>query len=163
MSYYSKEVYEGKDRWAEEYHLKNEKIAIANGATEEQANAISRLCNDRHYIHCHSEDVFFAESADGQNIADMLSKEAETDPWNGNINEYLTKAGLDPIKYTYDFVDDTENDMTYEFSEMSREEAEEKTKKVMEQYNEDILAYLREFDKKYNTKFTPIEYREDLM
>lgn len=48
MSYYSKEVYEGKDRWAEEYHLKNEKIAIANGATEEQANAISRLCNDRH-------------------------------------------------------------------------------------------------------------------
>lgn len=27
MSYYSKEVYEGKDRWAEEYHLKNEKIA----------------------------------------------------------------------------------------------------------------------------------------
>ena len=46
---------------------------------------------------------------------------------------------------------------------MSREEAEEKTNKVMKQYNEDILAYLRGFDEKYNTKFTPIGYREDLM
>lgn len=163
MGYYSKEVYEGKDRWAEEYHLKNEKIAIANGATEEQANAISRLCNDRHYIHCYSERVFFAESADGQNIADMLSKETETDNTGININRYLKKAGLEPIKYTYNFVDDTENDMTYEFGEMSREEAEEKTNKVMKQYNEDILAYLRGFDEKYNTKFTPIGYREDLM
>ena len=75
----------------------------------------------------------------------------------------MTKVGLEPIKYTYDFVDDTENDMTYEFSEMSREEAEEKTNKVMKQYNEDILDYLREFDENYNTKFTPIGYREDLM
>ena len=53
MAYYSKEAYEGKDRWAAEYHLKNEQIAISNGATKEQAEAISKLCNDRHYIHCY--------------------------------------------------------------------------------------------------------------
>ena len=48
--------------------------------------------------------------------------------------------------------------MTYEFGEMSREEAEEKTNKVMKQYNEDILAYLRKFYEKHNTKLTPIGY-----
>lgn len=46
---------------------------------------------------------------------------------------------------------------------LSWEEAEEKTMKVMHQFNEDILDYLRNFDKKYDTKFTPIGYREELM
>ena len=46
---------------------------------------------------------------------------------------------------------------------MSREEAEEKTMEVMHQFNEDILDYLRNFDKKYDTKFTPIGYREALI
>lgn len=33
----------------------------------------------------------------------------------------------------------------------------------MHQFNEDILDYLRKFDEKYNTNFTPIGYREELM
>lgn len=58
----------------------------------------------------------------------MLSEEAS---YAGiNINEYLKKVRLEPIKYTYSFVDDTENDSTYEYSEMSREEAEEKQWKL---------------------------------
>ena len=68
MAYYSKEAYEGKDRWAAEYHLKNEQIAISNGATKEQAEAISKLCNDRHYIHCYCERVFISESEPADRI-----------------------------------------------------------------------------------------------
>lgn len=161
MAYYSKEAYEGKARWATEHRKKNEQIAIDNGATKEQAEAISKLCDDRHYIHCYCERVFISESEPADIICKMLAEEAS---YAGiNINEYLKKVGLEPIKYTYSFVDDTENDSTYEYSEMSREEAEEKTMEVMHQFNEDILDYLRNFDKKYDTKFTPIGYREELM
>ena len=103
----------------------------------------------------------FPNGIEADIICKMLAEEAS---YAGiNINEYLKKVGLEPIKYTYSFVDDTENDSTYEYSEMSREEAEEKTMEVMHQFNEDILDYLRNFDKKYDTKFTPIGYREELM
>lgn len=38
---------------------------------------------------------------------------------------------------------------------MTYEEAEEETDKVMEQFDKDIMKYIQDFDKKYNTHFTP--------
>lgn len=94
MAYYSKEAYEGKARWATEHHKKNEQIAIDNGATKEQAEAISKLCDDRHYIHCYCERVFISESEPADIICKMLAEEAS---YAGiNINEYLKKVGLEP-------------------------------------------------------------------
>lgn len=59
MAYYPKEIYEAKERWALNKQEENIDKAIENGATKEQAEAIARLCSDRHYIHCHSDSVFF--------------------------------------------------------------------------------------------------------
>lgn len=150
MGFITKEIREGKDLYAAKEKTKNIELAIINGATEEQADAIAMLCTDRHYIHSNKSDVFLAESGNAQEISDLLSPCS-----NSSINEYLVKAGLPRIEYAYSFDDDTSNDYLYELEGMTYEEAEEKTNKVMEQFDKDIIKYIKEFDEKYNTHFAP--------
>lgn len=152
MSYYSKEVYEGKKRWREIEDEKNMKKAIKNGAPVKQVKAIIKLCEDRHYIHINNEKVFISESSDGDKIGKMLN---DVESSQININVYLQKAGLSPINYTYNFIDDTCNDYTYEYEDMTYEEALEKTMDVMEQFDKDIIKYIKEFDERYDTDFAP--------
>lgn len=150
MGFITKEIREGKDLYAAKEKAKNIELAIVNGATEEQAQAMAALCGDRHYIHSNNSDVFLAESSNAQKISDLLSPCS-----NSSINEYLVKAGLPRIEYTYDFDNDTSNDYLYELEGMTYEEAEKKTDEVMEQFDKDIIKYIKEFDKKYNTHFAP--------
>lgn len=153
MAYYSKEIYEAKERWALNKQEENIDKAIENGATEEQAEAIARLCSDRHYIHCHSDHVFLSETQDSTIICKMLNNINIKD--DININHYLTEAGLPSIEYTCDFINDMWDDSTYQYSDMTREEAMEQTLDVMEQFDQDIIHYIMNFDKKFNTSFAP--------
>lgn len=146
----TKEIREGKEIYAQRRNYENVELAVLNGATEEQARAIARLCGDRHYIHRNRSRVFYAESGDAETIGELLSNCSSE-----SINDYLSKAGLPRIEYTYSFDDDTSNNYLYELEEMTREEAEEKTEEVMKQFDEDIMKYIQDFDKKYNTHFTP--------
>lgn len=147
----TKEIREGKEIYAQRKNYENAELAVLNGATEEQAQAIVRLCGDRHYIHRNRSSVFHAESGDAETIGELLSNCSTGE----SINDYLSKAGLPRIEYTYSFDDDTSNDYLYELEEMTYEEAEEKTEEVMSQFDEDIIKYIQDFDKKYNTHFTP--------
>lgn len=72
-----------------------------------------------------------------------------------NINHYLMEAGLPSIEYTYDFINDMWDDSTYQYSDMTHEEAMEQTLDVMEQFDQDIIHYIMNFDKKFNTSFAP--------
>lgn len=150
MGFITKEIREGKDLYAVKKKTENIELAIINGATEEQAQAMATLCGDRHYIHSNNSDVFLAESSNAQKISDLLSPCS-----NCSINEYLANAGLPRIEYTYDFDNDTSNDYLYELEGMTYEEAEEKTDEVMEQFDKDIIKYIKQFDEKYNTHFAP--------
>lgn len=150
MGFITKEIREGKDLYAAKKKTENIELAIINGATEEQADAIAMLCTDRHYIHSNNSDVFLAESSNAQKISDLLSPCSSS-----SINEYLANAGLPRIEYTYDFDNDTSNDYLYELEGMTYEEAEEKTDEVMEQFDKDIIKYIKQFDEKYNTHFAP--------
>lgn len=125
MGFITKEIREGKDLYAAKEKTKNIELAIINGATEEQADAIAMLCTDRHYIHSNKSDVFLAESGNAQEISDLLSLCS-----NSSINEYLVKAGLPRIEYAYSFDDDTSNDYLYELEGMTYEEAEEEWEKL---------------------------------
>lgn len=66
---------------------------------------------------------------------------------------YLVDKGQEVVSNLFD--DDTSNDYLYELEEMTYEEAEEKTEEVMNQFDDDIIKYIQDFDKKYNTHFTP--------
>ena len=147
----TKEIREGKEIYAQRKNYENAELAVLNGATEEQAQAIVRLCGDRHYIHRNRSSVFRAESGDAETIGELLSNCSTGE----SINDYLSKVGLPRIEYTYSFDDDTSNDYLYELEEMTYEEAEEKTEEVMEQFDKDIIKYIQDFDDKYNTHFTP--------
>ena len=147
----TKEIREGKEIYAQRKNYENAELAVLNGATEEQAQAIVRLCGDRHYIHRNRSSVFHAESGDAETIGELLSNCSTGE----SINDYLSKAGLPRIECTYSFDDDTSNDYLYELEGMTYEEAEEKTEEVMEQFYKDIIKYIQDFDDKYNTHFTP--------
>ena len=54
----TKEIREGKEIYAQRKNYENAELAVLNGATEEQAQAIARLCGDRHYIHRNRSSVF---------------------------------------------------------------------------------------------------------
>lgn len=147
----TKEIREGKEIYAQRKNYENAELAVLNGATEEQAQAIVRLCGDRHYIHRNRSSVFHSESGDAETIGELLSNCSTGE----SINDYLSKAGLPRIECTYSFDDDTSNDYLYELEGMTYEEAEEKTEEVMEQFDKDIIKYIQDFDDKYNTHFTP--------
>lgn len=151
MGFITKEIREGKDLYAAKKKTENIELAVINGATEEQADAIAMLCTDRHYIHSNKSDVFLAESGN----ADMISRKLSDSSAGESINDYLSKAGLPRIEYTYSFDDDTSNDYLYELEGMTYEEAEEKTDEIMEQFDKDIIKYIKQFDEKYNTHFAP--------
>lgn len=111
----TKEIREGKEIYAQRKNYENAELAVLNGATEEQAQAIARLCGDRHYIHRNRSSVFCAESGDAETIGELLSNCSTGE----SINDYLSKAGLprrklkklwnnlikDIIKYIQDFDD----------------------------------------------------------
>lgn len=124
----TKEIREGKEIYAQRKNYENAELAVLNGATEEQAQAIARLCGDRHYIHRNRSNVFCAESGDAETIGELLSNCSTGE----SINDYLSKAGLPRIEYTYSFDDDASNDYLYELEEMTREEAEKKNRRSYE-------------------------------
>ncbi len=150
MGFMTKEIREGKDLYAAKKKSENIELAVIGGATEEQADAMARLCTDRHYIHRNSSSVFISESGDADYIGKKLS-----DCSGESINDYLVAAGLPRITCTYDFDTDVLNDEIYELDGLTREDAEIKTDEVMEQFDKDIIKYIKEFDKKYDTHFTP--------
>lgn len=85
----TKEIRESKEIYAQRKNYENAELAVLNGATEEQAQAIVRLCGDRHYIHRNRSSVFRAESGD-----------AET-----KTEEVMEQFDKDIIKYIQDFDD----------------------------------------------------------
>lgn len=97
----TKEMREGKEIYAQRKNYENAELAVLNGATEEQAQAIVRLCGDRHYIHRNRSSVFYAESGDAETIGELLSNCSTGE----SINDYLSKAGQPRIEYTYNFDD----------------------------------------------------------
>lgn len=150
MAFMTKEIRGGKDLYVAEQQEKNIQIAIDNGCPKKQAEAIAKLCSDRHYIHTNSSSAFLSESADGNKINELLSNQLDM-----GINKYLEEVGLPKIDFTYDYDNDILDDETYELFDMSYEDAEMQTDDIMEQYDKDILEYIKKFDEKYKCHFRP--------
>lgn len=150
MAFMTKEIREGKDLYAAKQHEKNIRIAVDNGCPEKQAETIAKLCSDRHYIHTNSSSAFLNESADGNKINELLSNQLDM-----GINKYLEEADLPRIDFTYDYDNDVLDDALYELLDMSYEEAKMQTDDIMEQYDKDILEYIKKFDEKYKCHFRP--------
>lgn len=153
MGILSKEAYEGKKNYAANKAHDNIEIAMENGATEEQAKAIARLCADRHFLHSNHERIFNDNSSEAREASTMLVNDGSANN-QSHINTYLTSAGLDSIGLLEEFVGVPTLE-TYEWDELEYDEAYEQFCEFMERVDSVIIEYLIDFDKKYLTNFAP--------
>lgn len=149
MAFMTKEIRWGKDQWAKEHFLKEAKFALEMGMSEDQVNAIGRLTTDRHNIHVHNSSVFCSESGDANTIGYLLMESS-----GESINDYLRSANLAPINWTYNF-EDVPDDSTYELDELTEDEARIKCDEMMEQFDRDMINYLKKIDNEFGTSFCP--------
>ena len=148
-----KEMFNAKLRYAERKNSENFDIAVMNGMEEEQASAIVKLCTYRHYIHTHQDSLWCSESADYDEMNDLL---------NGGIYKMLKEVGIKNMLVWA--TSDLDNDQTYDLdlddaTEEEKEEAYEEAYQAVydfvERVNKQIEKFLKEIDKKYDTKFCP--------
>lgn len=151
MGILSKEAYEGKKNFAANKAHSNIEIAMENGATEEQAKAIARLCADRHFLHSNWKSIFNDESDESDKASKMMTSIYEED----SINIYLANAGLNAIDLLNNFADDIPTSCTYELYDLSYDEAYNQFCDYMGELDNVIIEYLIDFDKKYLTNFAP--------
>lgn len=154
MAYLTKDAYAGKKRYAQRKNEEQGKIAIENGMTEKQTEAITDLCRIRHWLHCNCSKLYNTQCSEYNELTGYI---------DGGIAEMLSNVGLpsenmawdytDLIQDDYmDFVEDRDND---EEMREAYEEAYNSCYDFMSKVNKDIEKYLREIDEKYNTSYAP--------
>ena len=157
MAYLSKEQYEYRRESAAIRNARNERIAIENGMSEQQASLITELCSLRHELHCNIDTC--ADSSENGILAKI-----------DKLNERIRESGLEGVSFSADFgevamIDDIDGLVDYADDIPEDHDGEEylawyyenKSRIVSEllQANNEIELYLADIDKKYGTSFCP--------
>lgn len=157
MAYYSKDVYDKKQMWAERRMTEN---AENNNLTEEQHDCLARLCAFRHKLHTNQGSAFNTESS----LYDEFSKEISCYEEDGITEEAEQLFGCKPFN-RIDYY--TEQDIEDELEECEDdEEREQQYKKLFDEYffeaaekfeqvNNQIENFLCKVDKQYGTNYCP--------
>ena len=157
MAYLKKEQYEHRERLAAKRAAGNERIAVENGMTEEQAELISQLCALRHELHTNMGKVTVSDN-------DLRIKTRLV-----RLNAAIRASGLKPAEcmpqWEDDYIDIDDIDLLYETDEWPESGTREWQDKYddeysriygeLEQLNDDIEKYLTEIDKQYGTSWCP--------
>lgn len=152
VDYLKEDKWEAKKKYAERHASEQSEIGMENGMTEEQTDAITKLCEYRHFIHTHQEELFNDESSDYSEMNSLLTSEIYDllEPCNFDVD-------FDIDTFLYDTKDLMNDTTCYEF-ELTKEEREEELRKCIEfanNVNNDIEIFLGKIDKRYNTHFAP--------
>lgn len=140
-----------KQLYAEKVMKSNSEIGQDNGLTEEQCDALERLCKIRHEIHCAGADVMFnAEHGSYNEMWDYLDY---------GINELLSDANLPTISFGFDR-EELPDSLTYDIpgiwdEDMTYDKAYYMVAEVVSESNSIIESYLREIDRQYGTSYCP--------
>lgn len=157
MAYLNKEQYEYRREAAAARNVKNEKIAVDNGMTEQQADLISRLCSLRHELHCSMDDIVKGNDVAEdirERFASLEDKMEESGLPEFGVSGWLEDLDdMDGLMYYYGegVPEDHDSD---EFKEWYNNEY----KRVYDELSElhdSIEKYLKEIDEKYKTSFCP--------
>ena len=148
MAYFSKEIYERKNEYAAKRMQEN---TLNKNLTEEQHEALAKLCKFRHEWHCNYKSVFCSESAKARELGQYL---AELDD-----NGYIIAEGL-PKLTGFDVLDLNDDNLAKEngYDLSDNTQYDEYYSHCIDQYknvNDCIEKYLAEIDKKYGTNYCP--------
>lgn len=150
--------YEYRRESAAARNIENERIAIENGMTEEQAGLVGELCSARHNMHCNISHLVEEGSYEGINRT-LMRINSELYQHNlGSIDGIPTSCDGD------DYIDIDDMPIIYETEQLPEDDSEresyldEKREEIYEQWEElngKIENYLSEIDKKYKTSYCP--------
>lgn len=157
MAYLNKEQYEYRREAAAARNVKNEKIAVDNGMTEQQADLISRLCSLRHELHCSMDDIVKGNDVAEdirERFASLEDKMEESGLPEFGVSGWLEDLDdMDGLMYYYgeDVPEDHDSD---EFKDWYNEEYQ-RIYNELSNIHDSIEHYLKEIDEKYKTSFCP--------
>ena len=157
MAYLTKEQYEYRREAAAYRNAKNEKIAVENGMTEQQADLISRLCSLRHELHCCMDAIVTGGDVarDIRERFSLLEDEMEKIglPELGVSGILEDLDDMDGLIYYYG-EDVPEDHDSEEFKDWYDEEYQ-RICSELSNIHKRIEHYLKEIDEKYKTSFCP--------
>lgn len=172
MSNPRKEMFERRERNAGRRNFANSQTLLALGYSEAQADAVSELCEFRHWLHCNQEDAFNPESTGYSRITDECSK--FMDGTGGIVDRIDNLFGSAPFRRkdwpidSYDlFVLEEDWNPPSEgrdaipagenlpYIESYRLEQLDKCIRIMGEINSEIETWLENLDKKIGTKCAP--------
>ena len=135
-----------KDIYVANKNAKNREISAENGLTPAQHEAITFVCSFRHELHCSQEDLFYCESANFSNFAEMLC---------GKLHVLLHNVGIEYNKFDYynEFIELPDDQMCETDEEY--EDGLQQVHEFCEKIDADIIEFLQEIDKRYKTEYAP--------
>ena len=154
MAYYSKEVYEGKRRYAEKRNRRD--AELIKTLTQEQHDALAQLAEARHEMHSNTDALI--RGVDRRSDIEFELFQANT---------ALEKAGLKPIKeLPFEECDVREEcctwiidiDLLIEIDEFDEDRFDEIYYELSEKWakiNDIIEEYLRNIDDEHGTHYAP--------
>lgn len=164
-------MFERRDRNAGRRNFENSQTLLALGYSEAQADAVSDLCEFRHWLHCNQSDAFYPESAGHDRINAECSEFEDAPGISERIAELFGSAPFARRDWPIDtfelFVldddwnppngdpNETPDGETRTYSELFREEQLNKCIRIMEQINNSIESWLMELDRKAGTNTCP--------
>lgn len=160
-AYFSKDVYEGKSRYAGKKMYEN---SLVDTLTEEQHNALSKICSARHQLHINIDKSIRLMNTEYQHSLIDANHEleesglpsieeiptTEDDFIDIDNIELLEDMGESPDKYT----DDEDELYTEEYQEWY-DENYNRIYNELEELNNIIEKYLRKIDIEYGTEYAP--------
>lgn len=166
MSILSRNEYEAKERNAAQKNIRNAETAIANGMTEEQAEAVAWMCAKRHWLHTHDgSDLANGEASANSELTGFICQN-----YNGDGDDEFVvcstilneqpfmpcEASELPAYEDWDYVLDDDDKEEYNGDYVAfRDAMDAKAGEMINNINNQIENWLRKVDEKFGTSFCP--------
>ena len=166
MSILSRNEYEAKERNAAQKNIRNTETAIANGMTEEQAEAVAWMCAKRHWMHTHDgSDLANSEASANSELTGFICQNYNGDGddefavCSAILNEQPfipCEASELPAYEDWDYVLDDDDREEYNGDYVAfRDAMDAKAGEMINNINNQIENWLRKIDEKFGTSFCP--------
>lgn len=139
----SKDMYDARERYVDNLMYENSQV---DSLTEEQHEALRKLCQIRHELHVNKESLFLTESINHETYWDYI---------DSNFFDLLSEVNLPSIELNISSIDYPTDYDYAECFDMEYDEAYGLVMEMAEEVNRKIEEYLRNIDKKYGTQYCP--------
>ena len=166
MGTLSRDEYSTKERNAAAKNIRNMEVAVANGMTEEQAEAVAWMCAKRHWMHTHDgSDLANGESSANLELTGFICQNynGESDDEFAVCSTILNEQPFMPCEASelpayedWDYVLDDDDKEEYNGDYVAfRDAMDAKAGDILQNINNQIENWLAKIDERFGTSFRP--------